>query len=202
MRAFVFFLLLLMTCAATPGREVTPDEWMSALDETRIIPPRLILGIRILDDRKDAIQQQVSATGEITVPYIGLMKAAGKTCRQLAFEIRDRLMPTHFQNPTVIVTIDTIGHDCPTVTACRIEAVKIQGGVRKPGKFEWDRDLTVTSLIRLAGGHTSGKTPAIRIIRTTPQGYKTIVVNSVAVFEQLKSEYDLFLRSYDVVIVE
>lgn len=202
MRALTFLLLCLMAGPVNPGRAAAPTEWMSVLDGTRIIQPRLILGIRILDDRNDVVQQQVSATGEISVPYIGLVKATGKSCRQLAFEIRDRLKPNYFQNPTVLVTIDTIGHDCPTIIVSPKETVTIEGGVRNPGKFELDQDLTVSSLIRLAGGHTSGKTPAIRIFRTTPQGSKTIVVHSVAVFEKLKSEYDLFLRSYDVVVVE
>jgi protein involved in polysaccharide export with SLBB domain len=120
MRTFAFFLLFLMTSPATPGCAVTPTEWMSVLDGTEIIQKRQFLSIRILDDRQDAMQQQVTATGEISVPYIGLVDASGKTCRQLAFDIRNRLKPSYFQNPTVIVALDSTCRGCPPSSAAQV----------------------------------------------------------------------------------
>lgn len=63
--------------------------------------------------------------------------------------------------------------------------------------------MTVSELIRLAGGHTSQKAvPKIQIVRKTPQGNKRILVNAKAILIQKRSEYDLFLRRDDFVIVE
>lgn len=179
-------------------------ESMKLLDDSGVIRIGGEVTVFIVEDRSDVVRQRVSQTGEISVPYVGLVNASGKTSRQLAFDIRKRLQHGFFPDPTVLVSLNQVGGiPCNSVTiVCPIETVTLRGQVRKTGRFELDRDLTVSELLRLAGGHTTEKTPTIRIIRTTPQGTKTIVVHAKAVLERHQAEYDLFVRSYDVVMVE
>ncbi len=66
-----------------------------------------------------------------------------------------------------------------------------------------DKELTLTGLLELAGGITSpSKIPVITIVRRTPHGNKTILVNVKAALVQKRKDYDLFLRRDDLVTVE
>jgi protein involved in polysaccharide export with SLBB domain len=79
------------------------------------------------------------------------------------------------------------------------------GFARRQGACDFPStgDLTVSGLLQRADGVTSKKkVPKIVIVRLTPQGHKRILVNTKALLIEKKSEYDLFLRPDDVVIVE
>lgn len=165
----------------------------------------LVVSIQILEDKKDPVSQRVSRTGDIWVPYIGLKKVAGKTCAELAAEFRTELERWYFIKATVLVKIE----DVPDVFVCGpwdpCAEVTVFGKVMQPGKFyfPWDNRGPVSALIAAAGGYTGGrKFPRIKIVRTTPQGEKTILVHSRAVFIEKKAEYDLFIHPRDVMIVE
>ncbi|MFO1438153.1 MAG: polysaccharide biosynthesis/export family protein [Verrucomicrobiaceae bacterium] len=183
---------------------------VSAMDESKTtdtIQPGHILSLQIREDKKEAVQQRVAVTGEIQVPYLGLMKAAGKTCVELAEKARKQLEPTYFSKATVVVRIDdklicpqgrtTLCPGPPTIT--------ILGNVVRSGKYDLptNKDTTVSAELARAGGHNSGKeVPGIKIVRTTPLGEKIIVVNTHAVLVEKKAEYDLVLRTNDVIIVD
>lgn len=85
-----------------------------------------------------------------------------------------------------------------------LEFVLVFGAVVKAGKYDVsEHDITISDLIRRAGGLTpKTKAPKIQIFRKTPQGNKCILVNTQAALNEKRSEYDLFLRRYDVIIVE
>lgn len=171
--------------------------------------PGYIVSLQILEDKREAVQQRVAVTGEIQVPYLGLMKAAGKTCSELAEEARRQLERTYFTKATVIVRIDEKA--TATASGTRIScphgfaAVHLFGGVLRAGTYDLptNKDTTVSSQLARAGGHTSkAVVPKIKIVRTTPQGEKIIVVNTRAILVEKKAEYDLVLRPNDVMIVE
>jgi polysaccharide export outer membrane protein len=165
-----------------------------------------IVSFQILEDNRSAVQQRVAVTGEIQVPYLGLMKAAGKTCAQLADEARRQLERTYLTKATVIVKIDEkTALKKHLVCELGFPTVAVLGGVLKAGKYDLptNKDTTVRAQLARAGGHTSKEVvPKIKIVRTTPQGEKTIVVNTHAILVDKKAEYDLVLRPNDVMIVE
>ncbi len=112
-------------------------------------------------------------------------------------------MKGFLSNPTVLIEVEHVRTpDNRSATVCPPPTVTILGCVRKQGRLVLDRDLTVIGLLRLAGGPTGDQTLQIRIVRSTPQGEKTIIVNAKAVLIEKRAEYDLFLRPYDVLIVE
>lgn len=79
---------------------------MEALDNQRRLKSENIVSIRILEDKREALQQVVAVTGEIQVPYLGLLKAEGLTCRELALQIKAGLEKEFFKVATVLVTKD------------------------------------------------------------------------------------------------
>ena len=159
------------------------------------------VSIQILEDKKEAVVQLVSEDGQISCPYVGLLVAKSKTCAELASSIETKLTRTYFKFATVLIKIVYP----PRIISCfsRPATVGATGNVTKPGKYDLLADVTVSQLITLSGGTmVTRAVPRIRIIRRTPIGEKTIIVNAKAVLVEKRAEYDLFLRPYDVLIVE
>jgi|GEM_PF-739051 len=186
--------------------KVTPPSMKNLEHSTKLLSGDVI-AIRILEDKHGTLRQLISTTGEIHAPYLGLLKAEGLTRRELAYQIKAGLEKERFKNATVIVSFDG-EHDAKRVEEKRFyeaERVFITGAITKPGNFGLvsHPDLTVTGLLKLAGGLISRRSaPTIYIYRRTPARNKTILVNTKALLFEKRMEYDLFLRPDDVVIVE
>jgi len=179
----------------------------AALDNTTKLKPGWTLGIRIVEDRREKLQQVIAVTGEIQAPYVGLVKAGGLTCAELAAKIKGELEKSFFHRATVLVTLDSTEREPQEgVKGCFSEdLICVFGNVSKAGKYELPQkgDLTVSGFLQWAGGHTSKKTlPKIQIVRNTPQGNKRILVDAEAILIRKSKEHDLFLRPYDVMLVD
>lgn len=176
---------------------------MERLDDQKPIRSKYVISIRILEDRKDAIQQRVAVTGEVQVPYIGLVRAEGKTCRQLAYEIKKELEKSFFITATVVVAID----DVPDVMergSFEIETYTVFGFVLRQGKYDIPatEDVTISQAILKAGGFAAFADPEhVKIVRTTPTGNKSILVNVDSIMRKGEMHKDIYLRRNDVIII-
>ena len=204
-----------------PVRKIDTLTSMDELDNSEKLKPDNIISIRFIENKRSAAQQIVAVTGEIQVPYIGLIKAEGLTCRELAFKIKPELAKlekgylvdfrvtpevdkSFFKNATVLVTLDAEGEHITRFRDPDLPFVVAFGSVAKQGKFDFAGipDHKLSGLIKYAGGLTSkSAAPKIRIIRKTDQGNKTLVVDGKALLEQ-RPEADLVLQASDVVIVD
>jgi polysaccharide export outer membrane protein len=89
----------------------------------------------------------VSDTGDVDVPLLGLYPAAGKTCRQLANQLKPLLEKKYFYKATVIIGIDTLSTK-PLGRVFITGQVKEQGAIDIPA----NEPLTVSHAILLDGG--------------------------------------------------
>lgn len=106
------------------------------------------VSFRIVEERTQPIPLFVTDSGEMEVPLIGRVKAAGKTCKELAFEIKPLLEKDYFRKATVIIGLDLIS------TRSRGK-IYITGQVRAQGVMELlpdETDFTVSRAILRAGG--------------------------------------------------
>jgi polysaccharide export outer membrane protein len=177
---------------------------MEVLDNNRPISIGDTVSIRILNDRHEALQQRVAVTGEVQTPYIGLVQARGKTCRELAYAIKKELDKSFFRNAAVVIAIDQI-HDTASIIEREVESYVMFGFVNRQGKYDLpaNEDISISQAILRAGGFAQfANMKNVRVIRKTPQGNKTILVNVDAIMTQGQLEKDIFLRKDDVVIVK
>lgn len=179
---------------------------MDVLDDKQPISEGDKISIRILEDRREALQIRVAVTGEIQAPYVGLISAKGKTCRQLALQIKKELEKNFFKIATVVIAIDE--YNPATLQGIKesdMEFYVMFGIVAKQGKYDLpaNEDISISQAILRAGGFTQfANKEKVKIIRKTPHGNKTILVNVDSIMRQGELERDIFIRKDDVIIVE
>ncbi|MFN0079217.1 MAG: polysaccharide biosynthesis/export family protein [Prosthecobacter sp.] len=179
---------------------------MDVLDDKQPISPGDKVSVRILEDRREALQQRVAVTGEIQAPYVGLITARGKTCRQLANDIKKELEKNFFKNATVVIAIDEFNPENMKKWGEEdLEFYVMFGFVAKQGKYDLpsNEDITISQAVLRAGGFAQfAKKEKVKIIRKTPQGNKTILVNVDGIMQKGDMERDIYIRKDDVIIVD
>lgn len=104
---------------------------------------------------------EVDGSGNIALPLIGAVPAAGKTVRELENEIKRRLGARYLQNPQVTVSIkDAVG-----------QRITIDGAVRKAGIIQARGQTTLLQAIAESGGFTEiADQGNVIVIRMTEKG--------------------------------
>lgn len=190
--------------SVNPGAAVLTS--MDVLDNNRPISAGDTISIRILEDRREALQQVVAVTGEVQAPYVGLVQAKGKTCRDLAYTIKRELEKNFFKNATVVIAIDKINpDDMIREREVDLDFYVVFGIVARQGKYDLpsNEDISISQAILRAGGFAQfANKEKVKVIRKTPQGNKTILVNVDGIMRRGDLERDIFIRKDDVIIVE
>lgn len=180
---------------------------MDVLDNQRPISSGDTISIKIIEDRREPLQQRVAVTGEVQAPHIGLITAKGKTCRELAYAIKRELEKNFFKNATVVVAIDQLNpEDMIKERDVDLEFYVVFGFVARQGKYDLpnNEDITISQAILRAGGFAQfANKKKVKIVRKTPnQGNKTILVNVDGIMQAGDLDRDIYLRKDDVIIVE
>lgn len=158
------------------------------------------VSFRIVEDRDDPKSLVVADSGELEAPYIGRVVAAGKTCRQLAREIKGVLEKKYYYQATVVIGIDLLNKTRGKVY--------ISGRVRVPGYQEIPTDeiFSVSKAILRAGGFTEfadKKHVKVTHKRTGPDAMDepADTVDVSAVLEKGEASKDMELRPDDLIFV-
>ncbi len=166
------------------------------LDDKHKLLPGDRISFQILEDHTNAVSLLVAESDELDVPYIGRVSVAGKTCKQLADELKAALEKDYYYKATVIIGLDTLtkalGH------------VYVWGPVRNPGPVEIpaNETFTVSKAIARAGGFGDfANKKEVKVSRKTPTGTVEFKVNLVNVLEKGKVDEDIALQPEDFVIV-
>lgn len=102
-----------------------------------------------------AVQARVSRNGNILLPLVGRVPAAGESEYELADTLRRRISGRFLRNPSVMVF----------VAESRYRSVGVIGEVQSPGFYDWfSSQDTVLDAISLAGGTTADSAPRAVLI--------------------------------------
>lgn len=181
---------------------------MQMLDDSMPLRVGDMVSLRIVEDKEKTLSLRVQASGDIQAPHLGLVKAAGQTCKSIAFTMKRELEKHYFQQATVIVALEyrPQGAAQSTLRTEDMEYFTVFGQVQKQGKYELspEEDLTISQALLRAGGPTGfANTRKVHIVRKTGKGSNvTINVNCDDIMKRGKLEKDISIRPNDVIIVD
>lgn len=187
---------------------------MAALDDKTKLQVGDSLSFRVIEDRDQAVPLVVADSGEVNFPYINRVKVVGKSCHQVAVEVKKLLEVDYYKRATVIVGLDL----SPNIDKTRAKDLAwVVGEVRQVGPYELvpAQPMTVSQIILRSGGfgdfadqrkvkvmHRSAKaeesatTPTVDLNNTKD----ATVVDVKSVFEG-KSTVDPLVKPGDYIIV-
>ncbi len=186
--------------SVNPGTNVVAGRNPGELDDKQKLAPGDRIMFRVVEDQEPPRPLTITDGGELDVPELGLVIAAGKTCKQLALEIKPKLEATTYYQATVIIGIELLNR---TMSGRR---VYVAGEVPRPGPQEIPGGETwsVTKAIMRAGGFTQyADKKGVRLVRGGGKGApgKSSTVNVVDVWEKGRTELDLPVEPEDVIYV-
>src|ERR1700731_2132247 len=168
---------------------------MAVLDDKKKLGPNDFVSFRVVEDRDNESQHlRVNDSGELEVPYVGLVQAAGKSCKELAYTVKASLEREYYFHATVIMAVDHISEK----SRGRIYvygSVKAQG----PQEIPPDESYTVSKAIIRAGGF--GDFANKRKVKLTRKGGHDYIVDLKRVIEEGHTEEDIVLQPDDQIYV-
>jgi protein involved in polysaccharide export with SLBB domain len=174
---------------------------MASLDDAKKLGSGDKITYRVLEDQDETTPLTVSDAGDLDVPYLGLVQAMKKSCKQLALEIKGRLEKSNYRRATVIVSLQEINHK-------RILGkVYVTGQVRQSGPQEIPDDevFTVSKAILKAGGFSDfADKRNVRLIRGgahSENASNTVIINIAEIWEKGKIGNDVPVEADDLVYV-
>lgn len=130
----------------------------------------------------------VAPDGTISYPFLGNIRAAGLTVRELEKNITTSLEQDYLVNPQVTVSVKDYAN------------ISILGQVKKPGSYDMQEGLTLTQAIAMAGGFTDiADSGDVNIIRGSGDGKQTIRVNVEQILA--KEAADPQITTSDTIVV-
>ncbi len=168
---------------------------MSALDEKKKLGSNDFVSFRVVEDRDNESQRlRVSDNGELEVPYIGPIPAEGKTCKELAFNIKAALEREYYYHATVILALDRVSEKSRG-------RIYVYGSVRAQGPQEIpaDESYTVSKAVIRAGGF--GDFADKRKVKVTRKNGQDFTVDLKNVIERGKTTEDVILQPDDQIYV-
>lgn len=138
---FIPVFLLIFAACQSPGIKPVAEE-----HNTPMFSPALSPGDTLLITFPGATNlsgmHQVGSDGAITLPYIGVVTAVGKTPSEVETELRERYSK-ELRDSEVLVSL-----------ASSTSLVYVTGSVLRPGKVAMTRPLTALEAIMEAGGYS------------------------------------------------
>jgi polysaccharide biosynthesis/export protein len=168
---------------------------MTVLDDKKKLGSNDYVSFRVVEDRDNESQHlRVNDSGELEVPYVGLVQAAGKSCRELAYTVKAALEREYYYHATVIIAVDHISEKSRG-------KVYVYGNVKGQGPQEIpaDESYTVSKAIIRAGGF--GDFADKKKIKLTRKTGETVIVNLKRVIEEGRTDEDVVVRPDDQIYV-
>ena len=141
----------------------------------------------------------VTDSGELDVPYIGRVMAVGKTCQEVAGEMKLALEKDYYHKATVVLSLNIANR--------LLGRIYIWGQVRNQGALEVqvNENLTAGQAVLRAGGFGDfANKSKVKVVRSTVGDAKekqTFDLNMEEILEQGKTEKDILLQPGDLIIV-
>lgn len=151
-----------------------------------------LLEIKVLSADEMNRSIRVDSRGNINLPLIGLVPAAGLTGYELEKSIAEKLAVDYMQNPQVSVFIKEFTS----------QRVTVQGVVKRAGIYDFQGRASLLQAISIGGGlDVKANENAVKVIRKINEQESETMVFDLAAIRNNKAP-NPFLKGGDVVVVE
>jgi len=168
---------------------------MTVLDDKKRLGSNDSVSFRVVEDRDNESQHlRVNDNGELEVPYIGLVPASGRTCKELAYSVKSALEREYYYHATVIIAVDRVSEKSRG-------KVYVYGNVKGQGPQEIPADETYTvskAIIRAGGFGDFADKKKIKLSRKNGQ---TVIVNLKRIIEEGHTDEDVVVQPDDQIYV-
>jgi polysaccharide biosynthesis/export protein len=113
----------------------------SAAAATYLIRPGDLIDVRVFNQQQMSGRMRVRNDGQVTLPFVNDVQAAGLSPEALATQLQKRLQQ-YIQNPVVTVSVEE----------ARGATLSVLGGVNRPGQYPLDGNTTILRALAQAGG--------------------------------------------------
>ena len=155
------------------------------------VAPMDVLEVTVYDAPNLSRPAQVSASGFISLPLIGDVKATGKTTDQLQTDIASRLKKDLMQSPQVFVTMKEYNS----------QRVTVDGAVKEPGVFPLKGKTTLVEAVAQAGGLNEMGSPSSVYVLRQVDGKKMAARFDLNEIRKGQKQ-DPVMRAGDIVMVD
>lgn len=124
------------------------------------IGPDDLLEITVFDAPELSRSVRVSERGEISLPLVGEVPAAGSTARELERSLEEKLRGDYLVDPHVTVQ----------VTEVQSHPISVLGAVNQPGVFQVRGTRTLLEILALAGGLSEDAGESVIVMRAGVPG--------------------------------
>jgi polysaccharide export outer membrane protein len=168
---------------------------MNVLDDKKRLGSNDFVSFRVVEDRdNDSQHLRVNDNGELEVPYIGLVQASGRTCKELAYAVKASLEREYYYHATVIIAVDRVSEKSRG-------KVYVYGNVKGQGPQEIPADETYTvskAIIRAGGFGDFADKKKVKLSRKNGQ---TVIVNLKRIIEEGHTDEDVVVQPDDQIYV-
>lgn len=174
---------------------------MASLDAFQHLGKGDRVSFRVIEDEEDPKSLTVTDAGDIEVPYYGLVRAEGKSCRQLAMETKELLEKSYYFQATVIIAVDLINKTRV------LGKVYVTGQVRTPGSQELlatDANTVSKAILKAGGFSDFADKRKVQIVRDSGEGgggKKIYTVNVSDIWQKGQTDLDIVLQPEDTIFV-
>jgi len=124
------FVLMLTTAPSTAG------------ERQYRVSPGDTLSVRVHGHEDLSGEVTVSADGAVRLPLVDRVRVAGRTVAQAEARLAAAYRPDYLTDPSITVLVE------------RTRPVYVLGEVEEPGRYDYERGLTVMESVALAGGYS------------------------------------------------
>lgn len=193
------FVVLLAVLGSAAGAQEEEHGRMALLDDETPLKVGNRLAYTVVEDRQPAKILLVTDRGLVDPPYIGKVQAVGKTCKALAFEIKQLLEVDFYYRATVLLEPHRAINSRGRLTM--LGEVRQQGPLLIP----IDEILTVSSAILRSGGFSldadKSRVSLLRSDPASPEGQLKIEIDVGRMLETGNFGDDVAVESEDIILV-
>lgn len=175
---------------SSPNDFAAPDSIATQPSRAYVIGPFDKLQIIVFGVKDLGRETEVNANGDISMPLIGFVRAAGKTPDQVASAITEQLGARYLRDPQVTVN----------VLETKSQLVTVDGAVREPGVFPVTGRMTLMGAVALAKGtNEDAHLDEIAVFRTIGGQRQAAVFSLKMIYRGAQPDPEIF--GSDIVIV-